>query len=220
MDDISWRPLLAAAVALALTAVCLRAAPTIAAAETHWVLVEEQSQLYESIDAEAGLYRHRVEAIFPFPPIVVAETAFLRAGSASKAKSGKVEVVLESGDQRVLKHVEIHVPLLANRDFVVEVIRSALPDGAYLVASTALENEGPPPKPGVVRLTKSDTELKMSPLPKGRSRVEYHQRVKPGPAVPGWLVRGNIRRRALENISSLRDALNEQCMIRRCDGSH
>ncbi|MDX2008920.1 MAG: START domain-containing protein [Myxococcaceae bacterium] len=101
-------------------------------------------------------------------------------------------VLSEAADERVT-YEEITPPVVSNRDYVVRARRS-WEGPACRMTFEALNEGGPRPKDGWVRITKVRGFWLFEPTDNGKTRLTYVVFSDPAGSIPPFLVEGNRRK--------------------------
>ena len=95
--------------------------------------------------------------------------------------------ILRNGDGFMVNYVRMDVPVVSDRDVVLDTRWWTDEAGRYHVRWSPPEGELPPVPDGVTRI-QSRGSWEISPLPGGGSRLVYTQHSELGDSIPGWLV--------------------------------
>jgi hypothetical protein len=103
---------------------------------------------------------------------------------------------------------EVNVPWpAANRDFIAELRAVQDPHNRVVTIYGPTFPDYMPAKKDIVRVRRSEGKWVISPLAKGRIKVEYTLRVDPGGDVPAWLVNMFATKGPYESFRKLKDQL-------------
>ena len=116
--------------------------------------------------------------------------------------------IVKRDDAGVVVYNRTSAPIIEDRDYTLRMWDDsfARPDGSVVwVTKWQAANElGPPPRANVVRVTVIYGELRMEPLPDGKSRVSYFVYTDPGGAVPLGLAEWGQRQAVANVFESIR----------------
>ncbi|MBW3140535.1 START domain-containing protein [Ferrimonas balearica] len=99
-----------------------------------------------------------------------------------------IEIVgdADNGGQYVYHRVD--PPLVSKRDYTLLIVNEVNAEaGEYYRYWTQMNQVGPEPKKGVVRLEICDGSWALSRLPDGKTKATYWVYTDPGGKIPGWL---------------------------------
>jgi len=150
----------------------------------------------------------RLEATLEVP--VAKAAAAMRSNlrdSRVSPKNMKKTLIREDGDVLVL-YSYIDVPLFADRDITTRAEESVDPETGVHRFDWWATDEGPAPKPGVVRLQKASGSWVFTPLADGRTRAVCESHTEIGGSIPAWLVHSVSRNTAVEELVLLRARLD------------
>jgi Polyketide cyclase / dehydrase and lipid transport len=109
--------------------------------------------------------------------------------------SAEVRILRRSSNSVVAYH-RIKLPLLRDRDYILRSVRSATPSPAgavYHISWNPVNGIGPPPQPGVQRITTCEGSWLLEPTGKGTTRATYNIYSDTGGAIPAFLANGGCR---------------------------
>ena len=99
----------------------------------------------------------------------------------------RLEVLRDDGDTKLV-YEQFGIPVLRDRDRVVRVTRTTdAASGTCDLTIVAVTDEGPPPDPDHVRVTRSTAAWHLVPAD-GGTDVTYTVKTDGGGIVPGWIV--------------------------------
>ena len=177
----------AASMLVAVAVAASEAGPWVVALEEGGVRVEERegASPSRSFRAEA-----RVRATPEACLAVVASDAFFARTAPHVAEA---RVVGTEGAHLRWFYARFDPPFVAPRDYTlrVEASERPSPEGRELRLSWRIDNgRGPPPRPGTIRVERSDGAWTFTPAVGGQGTLaRYELSADPGGAIPGWLAR-------------------------------
>jgi hypothetical protein len=158
------------------------------------VASEDGVRVERRVEGETPLQIFRAEGLLDGSPeaclaIVRSDDFFVR--TVPNVDEGRV--VASEGDGVRWFYARINPPFVAARDYTmrIEVTQTPSPEGAVLRMAWHIDNaRGPPPRPGTVRIERSDGAWTFAPVDGGsRTRVRYELSTDPGGSIPRWLAR-------------------------------
>jgi hypothetical protein len=184
-------------------------------AEAEWSVVERNEDpvsgyvLSRRFDG-SHVVAFRLETVLDVPPAAAAGVSRRMTFRQGEAQAGRTRQSLRSEDGRLLSHVEIALPLLSDRDAVLwfEFLWNA-PRHVYVVRWSEAPDEGPAPKPGVVRMRHLRGHFAFHPGPDGElgTRVTYELEIDFGGRLPGFLVRTTLPDQMRADVRDLRQEI-------------
>ncbi len=96
---------------------------------------------------------------------------------------------------------------LKNRDFVAHSVVQYLPDSGVVLTEVRGMPDRIPRKKDLVRMPVLRVRWKLTPLSKGRTRVEYFLKTDPGGAIPAFLINMAIDRGPLKSMQRFQKML-------------
>jgi len=185
-----------------------------------------QWSLHDRRDDPAGAYAvywqelpgseipaYRLEAILDAAPEVVAAAAARTAADPEARDSNMDKTVLRDDGDTIVVYSYIHLPLVADRDVITRAELSRDPATGIHRMSWRVSDEGPPPRPGVVRLTQSSGAWEFSPLPGGRTQVVYENHTDIGGSIPAWIVQPIMDDTVVQNFVRLRERVERDRQV-------
>jgi len=138
--------------------------------------------------ADSPLRELRLTVSSPVPPAALMATIWKHDEYVQFLPYLKrLDVLRDDGDTKLI-YEQIRVPILSDRDATLRVTRTSSPDtGTYEVASRAVPDDGPPERPGYVRVRTSLSRWQLAPAPDGGTAVTYTIRTDAGGRLPGWI---------------------------------
>ncbi len=109
----------------------------------------------------------------------------------------KGKLLREAGDERWY-YERVAAPLVNDRDYTLHVWREGASDGGCVVRFDLDNSQGPPPGPGVVRMTALEGSWVVTAAGERGSKVVYTLFNDPGGNIPALLSRSTQRARAVE----------------------
>ena len=166
--------------------------------------------IYETA-VEGSSYRaYRIETTMDVDVKTAADAAMQILITPSLAPENQARELVRSDEDGYVVYTVIEVPFVANRDVTVRVTQTRDEgSGAWGLNWRAIPTAGPPPVPGVVRITKSEGYWRFTPLASGTIRVVYQNHTDVGGSIPGWLVRSMLRDEAVDQVETLRASVRE-----------
>jgi hypothetical protein len=118
--------------------------------------------------------------------------------------------VLRRGDGWLEVYQRLRMPVVEDRDFVLSVTHRA--DGEDLVLRfNAVQDDGPPPQPRVVRVRTYQGGWRLRPVDHGSAtEAIYEFAMSPGGSIPAWMGRG----RAAKEVGVMFDAIRQEAARR------
>ncbi len=203
--------------AASLLAACLMTAPLALADELPSVSSPNPWTIAEESDDPANLYvmytrslpgsnfrAYRLEAVIDAPPAEVAAAARRNIADTTLTLDNTNKVILSNEGDVAYVYSYIDLPMVSDRDVITRSERfHDVETGEYRVEWTTSE-EGPAPKPGVVRLTKSRGSWRFMPLPNDKTRAIYENHTEIGGMIPAWIVNPMMSSQVTSGITDLR----------------
>jgi len=202
----------AARAAAAITSLAAPAAAELPEVSAHgpWVLTGERDapgagyRMYEREVPGSDFAAYRLEATIDAPPRAVAAAAQRNLSDPDVAQKYTTKTVLRDDPDATVVYSYIDIPIVSDRDVVTHTVRSFDPDtGSHRLEWRASE-EGPAPRPGVVRLRESRGSWEFAPLPDGRTRAVYESHTDIGGSIPAWLLERLMSDTVVDGYESLR----------------
>jgi hypothetical protein len=153
---------------------------------------------------------YRLEAVLDAPPEAVAAAAARTAADPEARDANMEKTVLRDDGDVIVVYSYIHMPLVADRDVITRAELSRDPATGIHRMRWRVSDEGPPPKPGVVRLTDSSGAWEFSPLAGERTRVVYENHTDIGGSIPGWIVEPMMDDTVVQNFVRLRERVERE----------
>lgn len=176
-----------------------------------WVEIERSEDpetgfvLLRAEDAPRALYR--LVTSIEEPPEVAAEAALRLVTREEYAPPDQKRTTLRRTGEEVLLHIQMDLPVVADRDVVAEVRVDRDPArGAVIVRWDGVEGEGPGPAEGVVRVESLRGFFAFSPTG-GRTRVTYEAEADLGGQIPSWLATYFFPEQVKRQVTRLRRAI-------------
>ena len=119
------------------------------------------------------------------------------------------DVLRDDGDVIVV-YSYIHMPVVADRDVITRAELSRDPATGIHRMRWRVSDEGPPPRPGVVRLTDSSGAWEFSPVADGRTQVVYENHTDIGGSIPAWIVEPMMDDTVVQNFVRLRERVERE----------
>ena len=99
----------------------------------------------------------------------------------------KVDVLSRRAD-KIIAYYQIDPPLVDPRDYTLELVSETNPAAKHYIRSWSQMNElGPPPADGFVRLDVVDGSWTLSQVGTNKTKVDYWLFTNPGGSVPTWI---------------------------------
>jgi hypothetical protein len=117
--------------------------------------------------------------------------------------------VVKEGDKEAFVYQRVMESGLDDRDFTVHVklIKPDGDQGAWGYSWQQANQQGPPPRKGVVRASMVQGSYVLTPLADGRIKVSYRLIFDPNTWIPDFVLRRAVRKAAVETVRTLiRDA--------------
>jgi len=149
----------------------------------------------------------RLETTLDVPAAAAAGVSRRMTYREADTEPGQKRHSLRIEDDRLLTHVEVDVPFLADRDVVLWFdFRWNEPGGAYIVQWSEATDEGPAPKRGVVRMPRLRGHFTFEP-DGHRTRVICETEIDFGGNVPDFLVRSTLPEQMRGVVDDLRQEI-------------
>lgn len=124
-------------------------------------------------------------------------------------------VVLRREGSAMISHDKIDVPFLADRDVIMHTETGKDPaSGHHVVRWHSLEDEGPPPEGGVVRMPSSRGSWTLTPHDGGTLAI-YESHVELGGSLPASFVEAQMPKEIVQQAHELRRTMRERRVARR-----
>lgn len=180
------------------------AAPRAARAERVPLMPYLSSSAFETIAQEKGVrvYKHRsseiirigAEGLFPAPPERVKQALLDYSRQVGAIERLSEARVLSRGERSLYVYQRLNLPVIDDRDFVLNVRHGADGDKRW-VSYWAVTDRGPPPRDGVVRVTNHRGTWVLEPADDGHAtRVRYQVSIDLGGLLPRWMARAGAGR--------------------------
>lgn len=148
---------------------------------------------------------YRLEAAIDAPPALVAAAARAEMADPHSGQSNVEKTIVRDVGDELVVYSYADLPLVSDRDVTTRIHRSFDPQsGTYRLEWQATDEEGPPPKPGVIRIEHSSGSWTFSPLEGGRTRAVYENHNDLAGSIPGWLINSLMTDSVVDNIVKLR----------------
>ncbi len=99
-----------------------------------------------------------------------------------------IEVIAQPSDSTSYVYHRVDPPLVSKRDYTLQIVNEVDPvSGEHYRYWTQMNQFGPGPKKGVVRLVICDGSWALYPMADGRTRAVYWVYTNPGGKIPTWL---------------------------------
>lgn len=172
--------------------IVLLGAPS-APTEASWERASQQAgvTVYKRIDPASGLTELKAIGTFDVPPRAVWNVILDYASYPRTMPYMEASEVLrvEEGGRVLYVYNRVAAPLIDKRDYVLKVRDESDGSGVLLLRWTAHNEGGPPPVPGVVRVTRNDGYWRLEPIDGGRRTfATYYVFTDPGGSVPRFIV--------------------------------
>jgi hypothetical protein len=96
--------------------------------------------------------------------------------------------LLRQGGDASWFYMQVDPPVVSRRDYCLRIVMRHHPDGHYRSDFTVDGDGCPAPVPGLVRIAQNTGYWELTPLPDGRTRVDYWAHTDPGGSIPAWVV--------------------------------
>jgi hypothetical protein len=153
---------------------------------------------------------YRLEAVIDAPPAVVAAAAARTAADPEAREANMEKTVLRDDGDTIVVYSYVHLPVVADRDVITRAELSRDPATGVHRMRWAVSDEGPPPKPGVVRLARSSGAWEFSPIDGGRTRVVYENHTDLGGSIPAWIIEPMMDDTVVQNFVRLRERVERE----------
>ncbi len=141
----------------------------------------------------SAYWENRVESATTFAVADLCEGIYEWGTRANDGPGIVLNKLLTDGEDLRVVYNQISKPVVANRDYVLTIIREHRDDGSCRIRFRTT-NELAPPKPaGFVRMDKLWGEWILEPVAAGGSKVTYTLFSDPAGSVPAFLVHGAAR---------------------------
>jgi hypothetical protein len=124
-------------------------------------------------------------------------------------------VVLRRDGSAMVSHDKIDVPFLADRDVILytETLKEPA-SGRHIVRWHALDDEGPPPEGGVVRMPSSRGSWTLTPRDGGTLAI-YESHVELGGSLPASFVEARMPKEIVQQAHEVRRTMRERRVAQR-----
>jgi hypothetical protein len=197
---------------LALPSAGVSAAPR----DSDWKLSKQASkggqpyELYQREVDDSGYDRYRLEAIVDEPMERVIQAITIRREDDRYLGEGLQRTVLRREGPDSVTYLTMRFPLVQDRDVTLRTTRSFDPEsGIYRDEWWTANEEAPPLRDGVVRMTKSEGFWEVSRAGESRTRVIYESHADPGGRVPSWIANSIFGDQVIGQIVTLRQIIDE-----------
>jgi len=155
---------------------------------------------------------YRLEAVLDSPAEEVARVAHENLSDPEFRPKNTVKTILRNDSEATLvhSHIIINAPFISDRDVISRVERSYDPETHAHTVSWKATNEGPPPKDGIVRLTRSDGFWRFTPTPEGSTLAVYVSYTELAGSIPAWVINSVMRDTMAQGIEGLRKSVSAQ----------
>jgi hypothetical protein len=190
--------------------------PEVGARPPQWSLHDQRDDLaggyavYRRELPGSEMPAYRLEAVLDAPPSAVAAAAARTAADPEAREANMEKTVLRDDGDTIVVYSYIHMPVVADRDVITRAELSRDPATGVHRMSWQVTDEGPPPRPGVVRLTRSSGAWEFAPLPDGRTRVVYENHTDIGGSIPAWIVEPMMDDTVAQNFVRLRERVERE----------
>lgn len=124
-------------------------------------------------------------------------------------------VILRREGDVMVSHDKIDVPFLADRDVILYTETEKDPaSGHHVVRWHSLEDEGPPPEGGVVRMPSSRGSWTLTPHEDGTLAI-YQSHVELGGSLPASFVEAQMPKEIVQQAHEVRRTMDERRVARR-----
>ena len=175
---------------------------TPARADGGWTRVDEDKGVLLERREVAGSSWHelRASARSPLPAAQVFAAVISNRQDDPKVKKTvkRYDVLREDASGRTV-YEQVRAPLVSDRDYTVRIDWRG-EGGHYLVTFRLVNEAGPPPQPGFVRMPEVRGHWKIDADPAGGSRVEYVVFSDPGGNIAAWIARGAQQGSTRQNV--------------------
>lgn len=166
--------------------------------------------VYEA-EIEGSSYKaYRIETTLDAPIERSVQAAIQIVVTPSRAPENQRRTLVSSEGGVFVVHSLVQVPFGSDRDVTVRVERLDHPAiGAVELRWRAVDDVGPAPQPGIVRITSSRGSWIFSRSDSGGTRAVYENHTDVGGRLPAWLIRPMLRDDAVSQIETLRESLRD-----------
>lgn len=147
--------------------------------------------VYKRVDPASGLTELKAIGTFDVPPRAVWSVILDYVNYPRTMPYIEASQVLrtEEGGRVLFVYNRVAAPVIDKRDYVLRVSDESDGSGVLLLKWTAANDGGPPPAPGVVRVTRNDGYWRLEPVDGGRRTfATYYVFTDPGGSVPRFIV--------------------------------
>lgn len=186
-----------------------------------WTLREKSDDaknaysLYARPRAGSDYDEYRMEVPFDAKPEDVLAVIEHNLLDPEALPSNFERVVLRREGNTLISHDKIEVPFLADRDVVMRTETGTDPDSGYhVVRWHSLDDEGPPPEGGVVRMPDSRGSWTLTPHDGGTLAI-YEAHVELGGSLPASFVHSQMPKEIVQQAYELRRTMRERRVAQR-----
>lgn len=154
---------------------------------------------------DTHILEFRAEGSFAAPPEAVRAELLNYDDTTALAKEVSENRVLARGDHFVDVYQRLKLPIVSDRDYTLHVTwgESA---GVLWLRIVNVNDRGPPPRPGVVRVPLHEGTWQLARAADGTTRARYSMRIDLGGALPPWLARD----RAADSLPDFFERVRQQ----------
>jgi hypothetical protein len=169
---------------------------------------------FEQIADKRGVkvYKHRssdiirigAQAVFPTPPRRVQRALLDYHRQVGKIARLSEARVLGRGEGQLHVYQRLNLPVISDRDFVLEVRYGRQRGDTLWLAYRAVTDRGPPPRGGVVRVSHHRGSWELQPARGGKAtRVTFQTSIDLGGWLPKWMARAGAGRELPELFAAI-----------------
>jgi len=153
-------------------------------------LSDRDGVLIERLLHDGGLYELRATVHASVTPEQFAETLWKHEDYPKFVPHLSLLQTLKTVGNERWNYEQIHMPVVSDRDYIVHLTRLPVDPatGIIEIHFVSAPNEGPPPSPKFVRMTKIKGGWTVEPSDQGGCDVTYDLFSDPGGGVPQWII--------------------------------
>lgn len=167
-----------------------------------WELVQSGKATVEKRAHGDGFYEVRVSMPTDVAGAAIAD-AYWNERTNTLQTQKKYVVLSRTADEKVA-YLQLHLPIVKDRDYSIRISRYAdTARGLFQFSGNCITDTGPPPNDDHVRVTRCTAQLTIEPAEDGRTMVTYVAFADPGGRLPKWIVNAVAAKAVIEVVEKL-----------------